>query len=384
MKNMNKKILLHAWTLHKKGNEYFIPYTHWVYLNEIVKYYDQVCLLSPVNKRLIDDTNYEKISVFKNVEVFELPYSVGYMDAVKHFFEYKKAYKELSKEYDVVYARYPIPFGWLQMKYFKTKKRIIHFVGDPIDTIINNPNLSTLKKKLYTSFFMPEHYMFMQACKKAIVYTNGEHISKKLKRKGINATPLVSSTLNDDDFYWESKVINTEAPKIIYVGYLRKAKGVETVIRSFSLLQNEKPEAVLTIVGHGESESELKQLVRTLGLKNVVFTGHIDNRDRLNELLREHDVFCFASLSEGSPRVILEAMANGLAVVSTPVGSLSTTFKDNENILFADFNNERDFYDKLKVLSENINTYEYIRNNSYNQVTNFKIENFLKTIFNEA
>lgn len=377
-------ILLHAWTLHKRDNKYYIPYTHWVYLNEIAKYYDKICLLSPVNKNLQDTEAFEEIGMFKNVEVYELPYSEGYIDAVKHFFKYKRAYKELSSRFEVVYARYPIPFGWLQKDYFKSKKKIIHFVGDPVDTIVNNPNLSKIKKRLYITFFRPENYLFMRACRAATVYTNGSHIADKLKAKGIDAKPLVSSTLNDSDFFFVEKNIDREEPKIIYVGYLRKAKGVETVLKAFALLQKEKPKASLTIVGHGELEGELRKLVSILEITNVIFTGHIDNRKQLNELLRNNDIFCFASLSEGSPRVILEAMANGLAVVSTPVGSLPSTFEDGKEILFADFNNEFQFLDQLKLIIDNNDKFNMIRRSSYELVSNYKIENFLKAIFYEV
>lgn len=383
MKN-NKSILVHAWTLYKKDGQYYIPFTHWVYLNEIVKYYKKVCLLAPTDLGLKDETIYEPISCFPNVEVYELPYTEGYIAAVKYFFKYKKAYKKLSSEYDVVYARYPIPFGWLQKYYFKGKRRIIHFVGDPMDTIINNPALSNIKKGVYRLFFKPEHAMFMSACKGATVYTNGHHLADRLEKHGIKANPLISSTLNDNDFYFESKDLNKVAPRIIYVGYLRKAKGVETVVKAFGLLQGNMPEARLTIVGHGESEVLLRSLVANENIQNVTFEGHVDNRDKLNELLRENDIFCFASLSEGSPRVILEAMANGLAVLSTPVGSLPTTFEDNKDILFANFNDEKDFSKKLLKLSSDSQVYNSIRLNSFNKVSNYKIENFLKSIFYEA
>ncbi|UZJ65457.1 hypothetical protein OKW96_04490 [Sphingobacterium sp. KU25419] len=95
-------ILIHAWTLHKKDGQYYIPFTHWVYLNEIVKYYDKICLLSPTDLHLKDETIYESISCFPNVEVYELPYTDGYIAAVKNFLHYNKAYKELSSRYDVV------------------------------------------------------------------------------------------------------------------------------------------------------------------------------------------------------------------------------------------------------------------------------------------
>ncbi|MEN5233485.1 glycosyltransferase family 4 protein [Sphingobacterium faecium] len=380
----SKSILIHAWTLYKKDGQYYIPFTHWVYLNEIVKYYDKICLLSPTDLHLKDEVSYEAISCFPNVEVYELPYTEGYIAAIKYFFHYNKAYKELSSHYDVVYARYPIPFGWLQKFYFQGKRRIIHFVGDPMDTIINNPSLSFIKKSIYRLFFKPEHAMFMAACKGANVYTNGHHLAERLETSGIKANPLISSTLSDNDFYFEDKEIDGDAPKIIYVGYLRKAKGVETVVKAFGLLQFHKPDAKLTIVGYGESELLLKSLVENQNLQNVKFEGHIDNREKLNQLLRENDIFCFASLSEGSPRVILEAMANGLAILSTPVGSLPTTFEDNKEIVFANFNDEKDFSEKLLKLSSDFQFYNSIRLNSFNKVSNYKIENFLKTIFYEA
>ncbi|WP_177765354.1 glycosyltransferase [Flavobacterium sp. I3-2] len=377
-------ILLHAWTLHKKDNQYYMPYTHWIYLKEIVKYYDKVCLLSPVNLNLKDETKFESVSMFKNVRIYELPYTEGYIQAIKHFFTYVDAYKTLSKEYDKVYARYPIPFGWLQASFFKNKKRIIHFVGDPTDTIINNPNLSPLKKKIYTTFFKPEHLMFMKASKHATVFTNGFHLTERLKKYDIKALPLVSSTLNDEDFFFEEKKINQLSPKLIYLGYLRKAKGLDTLITSFKFLQENIPNASLTIVGHGEMEEELKVMIDNQNIKNVIFKGHIDNRKELNSILRSNDIFAFASLSEGSPRVILEAMANGLAVVSTPVGSLPTTFTDGKEILFADFNNPKMFVDKYLQIINNNNTYNNIRRSSFQKVSNYKIENFLKSIFYEA
>src|SRR5690606_31516054 len=139
---------------------------------------------------------------------------------------YVKAYKSFYL-FDTFYARYPTPFGWLQRFFHKDKRRIIHFVGDPIDTIKNNPRIGKLRRWLYTLFFIPEHLLYMWACRGARVYTNGFHLSKRLEKFNILGTPLVSSTLSEADFYFrEDKSIDIEEPKLIYVGYLRKAKGV--------------------------------------------------------------------------------------------------------------------------------------------------------------
>lgn len=381
---MDTKLLIQAWSIHKHNNKYFLPYTHWVYLREIVKYYNEVVLLSPCQYLSDDDkTTSVSLSEFSNVSVYELPYSKGsYAGAIKYFFAYNKAYKTI-KGVTTYYSRYPTPFGWLQKVYAKSARRIIHYVGDPVDATINNPNFSKWKKKLLMFLFKPENAMYYWACKGADVFTNGHHLSDKLELKGIKSTPLISSTLVDDDFYFDkNKEFDISKIKLLYVGYLRKAKGVETVLRAFNEIVKEQSNAKLTVVGSGEFEKNLKEIIIADNIHNVSFLGHIDNRENLNKIYRSHDIFIFASLSEGSPRVVLEAMSNGMAVVSTPVGSLPNTFNDEEDIVFADFNNVTDFANKVLGVyrSDKLKT---IRRNSYNKVRIFTIDNFLKTIFYE-
>lgn len=380
-----KTILIQAWTIHKSKDIYYLPYTHWVYLNEIVNYYDEVTLLCPVIKH--NDFSIHglvSLSPFDNVNIVALPPFNNYIVAIRHFFSYYKTYSALPK-YDVVYARYPTPFGWLQKIFFKKARRIIHYVGDPVDAARNNPNFSSLKKKLYITLFKPENAMYNWACKGASVFTNGHHIAERLKKNHIIAKPLISSTLNENDFYFEAnKSFNKNKPRLLYVGYLRKAKGVETIIKAFNLLQSKYPNAELTIVGTGEFEKELKELVQTEKMNFVSFLGHVDDRAQLNDIIRNHDYFCFGSLSEGSPRVILEAMANGINVISTPVGSLPTVFVDDQDITFARFNDENDFFNKIdSLLTDSIKS-NLIRENAFKKVKNFTIKNFIKEIFYEA
>ncbi|MDR1417830.1 MAG: glycosyltransferase family 4 protein [Endomicrobium sp.] len=376
-----KKILIHAWTIHKKENKYYLPYTHWIYLKEIVKYYDEVVLLSPC-RNLKTDKDYSSLEVFDNVFIKELPPSQGYISAIKYFFKYRRAYEEI-KDVTTYYARYPIPFGWLQKVYGKKARRIIHYVGDPIDVTKNNPNFSNLKKKILISAFKPENMLYNWACKRAEIFTNGYHIAERLDKNNIKATTLISSTLIEKDFFFEEKKIDPTNVSFVYLGYLRKAKGVETVIRSFGLYQNIFHSSKLTIIGAGEFENELKKICKIENIKNITFLGHIDDRIKLNELLRRHDVFLFASLSEGSPRVILEAMANGLAVISTPVGSLPKVFEDKKEILFAEFNKTSDFLEKMISLLSDNGYYSLVRKNGNNKVKKYTITNFIKTIFYE-
>lgn len=379
-----KSILIHAWTLHKKNNKYYIPYTHWVYLNEIVKYYDNVCLLSQINI-VGEDKEMKYIYIdFDNVKVYDLPYGNSYINSIRYFFHYVRAYKTLSSSFDVVYARYPVPFGWLQKFYFNRKDRIIHYVGDPIDTAINNPNFSKLKKKLLIIFFKPENWFYNWACIGAKIFTNGNHLKERLQKKGILATALISSTLRNEDFFIEEyKTIDPENAKFIYLGNLRTAKGVETIIKAFKIYNIKFPNSMLKLIGSGEFEAQLRKLVNDEQIKNVHFLGRMDDRHIINKHLRESDVFLFASLSEGSPRVVLEAMANGLVVISTPVGSLPHMFEDGKSIIYARFNDPQFFAEKMYMVLQNNDFYNKVKNSSHYQIKEQTIENFIKKIFYE-
>lgn len=379
---MQTKILIHAWTIEKKGSKYFLPFSHWIYLKEIVKYYDEVVLLSScIHLESHETCENIEITSFENVSVYELPAARSYVNSIKHFFSYLKGYRSITGV-TTYYSRYPTPFGWLQKIYGKNKERIIHYVGDPADVTKNNPNFSKLKKIILLSGFSLEIALYRWACKGAKVYTNGYHLAEKLQKKKIPAIPLISSTLNDSDFHFAEKTISPENANFIYLGYLRTAKGVETVIKAFALYNERYPKSTFTIIGSGEFEQQLKKIVLENKITNIRFLGRIENRDVINKELRAADIFLFASLSEGSPRVILEAIANGLAVISTPVGSLPLFFKSNDEIIFADFNDSYDFYQKMVDLSCCHKQYESMRLSAYTKVKNLTISNFIQTIFN--
>lgn len=381
---MDKKLLIHAWQVEKKAGDYYLPYSHWIYLKEIVKYYDEIVLLAACKKlNGIDSVKSLKINLLGNISVYELPLgSGGYIGSLKHFFSYLKAYRKIS-EVSAYYARYPTPFGWLQKIYGKNKHRVIHYVGDPVDAAINNPNFSFLKKKVLINGFFLENYLYDWACKGALVFTNGHHLSDKLNKKGINAVSLISSTLIESDFYFSDKTISPETAKFIYLGYLRTAKGLETIVKAFRLYNIQYPDSTFTIIGSGEFEAKLREIISKNNIKNIIFLGQINDRNLINSELRAADIFLFGSLSEGSPRVILEAMANGLTVISTPVGNLPREFKDGENIIFSEFNDSNDFFEKMVSLTNDNKKYDSIRRTSYQKVKALTIENFLRKIFHE-
>lgn len=103
---------------------------------------------------------------------------------------------------------------------------------------------------------------------------------------------------------------------LISVGNLIELKGHDLIIKSLLKL----PTCELLIVGGGELEDKLKELVSKLNLcDRVRFMGTV-KQDQLAELFNASDIMVLASSREGWANVLLESMACGTAVAATAVG----------------------------------------------------------------
>lgn len=98
-------------------------------------------------------------------------------------------------------------------------------------------------------------------------------------------------------------------------------KDVKTMIRAFGYARQEDPRLKLWIMGPWEEEQEYAQecfeLVETMQLMDVEFTGRIDVKDYLGRM----DYTILTSISEGQPLTILESYAAHKPVIATDVGN---------------------------------------------------------------
>lgn len=100
---------------------------------------------------------------------------------------------------------------------------------------------------------------------------------------------------------------------IVFAGRLVAQKNVALALRTLAHLPDEM---TLTIVGDGPDHNRLEALSRRLGLASrVTFVGHVSD---ITPYLRRCDLFLLPSRFEGYPAVLIEALAAGLPVVTTP------------------------------------------------------------------
>lgn len=124
------------------------------------------------------------------------------------------------------------------------------------------------------------------------------------------------------------------APRFITVGRLAAVKNVTMLLQAFAEAVGRHPGATLRIVGDGPERPMLERRASELGIAaRVEFLGFRSDTDAL---LAEADAFVLASLSEGIPMAVLEAMRAGLPVIATRVGGIPATVLDGETGVLVD------------------------------------------------
>jgi glycosyltransferase involved in cell wall biosynthesis len=116
---------------------------------------------------------------------------------------------------------------------------------------------------------------------------------------------------------------------VLFVGRLRAVKGVEYGIRAFTKAFTRHPHLKLALAGEGDQRSYLESLSEELGIRdNVEFLGP---RKDLAQVLSACDSVIMPSLTEGFPRVAIEAMASSKPVIATHVGGVPEAIIHNQS-----------------------------------------------------
>lgn len=109
---------------------------------------------------------------------------------------------------------------------------------------------------------------------------------------------------------------------------LSEEKGVRFLLEAMPEILCRFPRAALLVVGDGILRPQLERLVRELGVgDHVTFLG---TQSDVSKFLTLVDIFVLASISEGLPLAVLEAMSHGKAIVATDVGGLREVLTDGD------------------------------------------------------
>ncbi|MBS4099344.1 MAG: glycosyltransferase family 4 protein [Sulfuricella sp.] len=177
----------------------------------------------------------------------------------------------------------------------------------------------------------------------AHVVTTGEALKSQLARDNGFDPARMTSVRTGIDLAYYRPLNQTECridldvdnrPTLGVLATLRDWKGHDVLLDAWVELQADFPDWQLIVIGDGPRRAHLEKRVREMKLSGAVrFVG---NQDNVPEWLGCLDLFTLPSWGdEGVPQGIMQAMAGGLAVVSTPVGAIREAVVENVTGLMA-------------------------------------------------
>lgn len=121
--------------------------------------------------------------------------------------------------------------------------------------------------------------------------------------------------------------------RLLFLGHLDERKGVPELLRALARPALRHSSWHLDLAGGGEI-ARFREASEKLGLaRQITFHGWLDP-GAVSALCRRADVFALPSYAEGQAMSLLEAMAHGLAIVTTPVGAhLEAVSADREALI---------------------------------------------------
>ena len=151
---------------------------------------------------------------------------------------------------------------------------------------------------------------------------------------------------------------------ILTISRLDNKKGIEYAIESMPNILKKYPHTILRIIGDGDFRPELDKISESLCLQNSVeFIGQIPNSD-VPDYLQNADIFLLPSLFEGLPLTLLESMACGLPVISTPVSIAPEIIEKWDNGIIVPFKSPEAISNAVITLLSNPDLRETYAKNS--------------------
>lgn len=237
------------------------------------------------------------------------------------------------------------------------------------DVVHINPSLTTvsiLRDFLFLNFVKKKHYpvlFFVHGWKMKISNKFQNNMIKKIFKKNFDLSDsiivlanrfkneLEKLGINEEKIFVSSTMVETalyipqtkkfERPyKILFCGNIKVEKGCFVLVESIPSILKYYPDTKFIFIGTGKELERLKIKVEKMGLKkNIDIKGYVSNEEKIRIFKKSH-VFLFpTSHSEGFPCVILEAIAAGLPLVTTPnAGIIDAIDHGQQGFLLDDIN----------------------------------------------
>lgn len=263
---------------------------------------------------------------------------------------------------------------------FTKEKKIGWFHGAIDDLIVDlNSTEETIEKHIM------QHTAWVAADKIVTISNQSKKSLEKAFPEFLEKCFIISNPVPIDEILDKSNAdtdvkIPQTGHNLISIGRLDSNKNNALAINALSYVLKQFPDTMLYLVGTGTEKDSLQKLINEKKLSDhVIFLGYQQNP---YPILKQCDLLCMTSLSEGFGMVVAEAMALNKTFVTTPVAGASEELaKNNTCGLVATWDIE-DYANKVIEIFSDSNKYSTLCSNAYSNIQSFSIKNTISKFEN--
>ncbi len=235
---------------------------------------------------------------------------------------FKKA-EQICGKINIIHAHASFPAGFIAYKLskiFNVPYILTEHMGPfPFPFYLNNGDL------------LPELKVAFLNANKVIAVSF--FLKNEMKKYGVNVDAIVPNFIDDNFFKID---INDNIKKnfiFLVIGSITKEKGMDVILKAFSMAFTNNNNVFLRIVGVGNSFNEMKELAAVLALGDKIeWVGQLD-RFGVKDALNACDSLIVGSLYETFGVVVSEALSCGKPVISTRCGGPEEMINSTNGIL---------------------------------------------------
>lgn len=273
-----------------------------------------------------------------NISVHTWGQWFGSQRALRQPFRLIRDYWRLVRASDALFLRGTTPFLWtahLLGRLFN--KRVVHWMPTDQVAIIRaeQRGMNPLAKALAVGYARLDRFLVRVSAAIAGSHflANGCEVARAFRSPRTHA--VVSTSITAEDFHVRDDTCTSEKIRVLFVGFIRPEKGIEYLLRAMPLLKSDRP-VELALVGSSAQFSQekrrLETIIRELGIEDrVQWEGYASFGRPLFEQMDRSDVLVLPTMSEGTPRVLVEARARSLPIVATRVGGIPSSVTDGQD-----------------------------------------------------
>lgn len=311
------------------------------YVDSLAPYFDKVVLCVPVFDHPPASGSRVRST---NVTLAPLPYFPGPRQFYPRLLSIHGRLRAWVEQCDVVHLRVPSPAAIFAFRIARAQHKPVFLlvVGD-YAALLPHLGYRGIKKTLFGVYVGFEEWALRFMTTRALTFTNGAALRDKHEAQGARVIETKTTTLSDDDIASRTDTCQGSEIRLLTVSRIDPRKGLRALPALVAALAAAGANVTSEIVGPtigliGDSERDAIQAdAARIGVADRVRLPGAIALDRLMPLYRDYDIFVLPTRpGEGIPRVLLEAMAAGLPVVTTRVSGITSLITHEENGLLVD------------------------------------------------